>query len=167
MKNYKEYLGIIKTFVLDVDGVLTDGTIQITNKGELLRTMDSKDGFAIKHAIRLGYRFCIISGGVNEGVRLRLRDMGITDIYFGITEKEITLKEFFDDYDIEPATTLYMGDDLPDLRAMQMVALPVCPQDAVPEVKKISLYVSHKTGGHGCVRDIIEQVLKVQGNWKI
>lgn len=166
MKNYKEYLGEIKTFVLDVDGVLTDGTFQITNEGDLLRNMNTKDGFAVKHAIELGYRFCVISGGVNEGVRKRLRDMGITDIYFGIVEKDKALQEFFDDYEIDPATTLYMGDDILDLAAMKMVALPTCPQDAVPEVKQLCLYVSHRNGGQGCVRDIIEQVLKVQGNWK-
>lgn len=166
MKNYKEYLGEIKTFVLDVDGVLTDGTFQITNEGDLLRNMNTKDGFAVKHAIELGYRFCVISGGVNEGVRKRLREMGITDIYFGIVEKDKALQEFFDDYEIDPATTLYMGDDILDLAAMKMVALPTCPQDAVPEVKQLCLYVSHRNGGQGCVRDIIEQVLKVQGNWK-
>ncbi|MDZ4148097.1 MAG: HAD hydrolase family protein [Flavobacteriaceae bacterium] len=166
MKNYKEYLGAIKTFVLDVDGVLTDGSFQITNEGELLRSMNTKDGFAVKHAIDLGYRFCVISGGVNEGVRKRLRDMGITDIYFGIVEKDKALQEFFEDYEIDPTTTLYMGDDILDLAAMKMVALPTCPQDAVPEVKQMSLYVSHRNGGQGCVRDIIEQVLKVQGNWK-
>jgi 3-deoxy-D-manno-octulosonate 8-phosphate phosphatase (KDO 8-P phosphatase) len=166
MKNYKEYLGTIKTFVLDVDGVLTDGTFQITNEGDLLRNMNTKDGFAVKYAIEMGYRFCVISGGVNEGVRKRLRDMGITDIYFGIVEKDKALQEFFEDYEIDPATTLFMGDDILDLAAMKMVALPTCPQDAVPEVKQISLYVSHRNGGQGCVRDIIEQVLKVQGNWK-
>ncbi|MDP2060274.1 MAG: HAD hydrolase family protein, partial [Flavobacteriaceae bacterium] len=121
---------------------------------------------AVKHAIDLGYRFCVISGGVNEGVRKRLRDMGITDIYFGIVEKDKALQEFFEDYEIDPTTTLYMGDDILDLAAMKMVALPTCPQDAVPEVKQMSLYVSHRNGGQGCVRDIIEQVLKVQGNWK-
>ncbi|PJB12023.1 MAG: 3-deoxy-D-manno-octulosonate 8-phosphate phosphatase [Flavobacteriales bacterium CG_4_9_14_3_um_filter_40_17] len=166
MKNYKEYLGIIKTFVLDVDGVLTDGRFQISNDGELLRSMNTKDGFAVKYAIELGYRFCVISGGVNEGVRLRLREMGITDIYFGIVEKDKALQEFFEDYGIDPASTLYMGDDILDMAAMKMVALPACPQDAVPEVKQLSLYVSHRNGGQGCVRDIIEQVLKVQGKWK-
>lgn len=166
MKNYKEYLGTIKTFVLDVDGVLTDGTFQITNEGDLLRNMNTKDGFAVKYAIEMGYRFCVISGGVNEGVRKRLRDMGITDIYFGIVEKGKALQEFFEDYQIDPATALYMGDDIMDIAAMKMVALPACPQDAVPEVKQISLYVSHRNGGEGCVRDIIEQVLKVQGKWK-
>lgn len=166
MKNYKEYLGVIKTFVLDVDGVLTDGTFQITNTGDLLRNMNTKDGFAVKYAIDLGYRFCVISGGVNEGVRKRLREMGITDIYFGVEQKGETLKEFFEDYQIDPATTLYMGDDILDIPALKMVALPTCPQDAVPEVKQVSLYVSHRNGGQGCVRDIVEQVLKVQGNWK-
>ncbi|MDT8415616.1 MAG: HAD-IIIA family hydrolase [Flavobacteriaceae bacterium] len=165
MKNYKEYLNDIRTFVFDVDGVLTDGSFIITTSGELLRSMNTKDGFAIKIAHEKGYRICIISGGNNEGVKHRLRELGITDLYFGSLEKRAALDEFLDINQIEPKTVLYMGDDIPDLEAMQLVALPTCPQDAVPEVKKMALYVSHKKGGKGCVRDVIEQVLRVHGNW--
>ncbi|MCC8359043.1 KdsC family phosphatase [Salinimicrobium sediminilitoris] len=164
-KSYKEFLSQITTFIFDVDGVLTDGSIQISSNGDLLRTMDIKDGYAMKYARDKGYTICIISGGKNEGVRLRLKGLGITDIYLGCPDKVEQMKEFFEVYDINPEEVLYMGDDLPDLYAMKKVGLPCCPQDAAPEIKEISRYVSHKKGGKGCVRDVIEQVLKVQGKW--
>jgi len=164
-KSYKEYLNQITTFVFDVDGVLTDGSLQVSTKGELLRTMNTKDGYAMKMALRAGFTVCIISGGKNEGVRERLRGLGITDIYLGVDDKVEQMDEFFDIYDIKPEQVLYMGDDIPDYYPMKLVGLPCCPQDAVPELKEISLYVSHKNGGDGCVRDVIEQVMKVQGKW--
>lgn len=164
-KSYKEHLNQINTFVFDVDGVLTDGSIQISTNGELLRTMNTKDGYAMKMAQKAGFTVCIISGGKNEGVRKRLKDLGITDIYLGINDKVEQMDEFFDIYQIKPEQVLYMGDDIPDYYPMKLVGLPCCPQDAAPEVKEISLYVSHKKGGEGCVRDVIEQVMKVQGKW--
>lgn len=164
-KNYKEFLSHIKTFVFDVDGVLTDGSIQIGTDGELLRTMNIKDGYAMKHARNQGFTICVISGGKNEGVRHRLKGLGITDIYLGCHDKVEQMEEFFDIYEINPEEVLYMGDDIPDLYPMQKVALPCCPQDAVAEIKEVSRYISHKKGGKGCVRDVIEQVLKVQGKW--
>lgn len=164
-KSYKEYLQHITTFIFDVDGVLTDGTITITTTGEMLRTMHTKDGFAIKAALNAGYKVCIISGGTNEGVRERLKALGVTDIYLGAHQKVEQLDEYMDIYNIKPEQALYMGDDLPDFHVMQMVGLACCPQDAVPEIKAISHYISHKDGGKGCVRDVIEQVLKVQDKW--
>ncbi len=164
-KSYKEYLEHITTFIFDVDGVLTDGTIVLTTDGQMLRNMNIKDGYALKTAVQQGYNVCIISGGTNEGVRVRLKGLGITDIYLGATHKTEQLDEYFDIYNIKPENVLYMGDDIPDIPAMKMVGLPCCPQDATTEVKEISKYVSHKQGGKGCVRDVIEQVLKVQGNW--
>ncbi|MGI0106268.1 KdsC family phosphatase [Salinimicrobium sp. WS361] len=164
-KSYKEFLAQITTFIFDVDGVLTDGSIQISTSGELLRTMNIKDGYAMKYAREKDYTICIISGGNNEGVRSRLKGLGITDIYLGCPDKVEQMEEFFDIYDIKPGEVLYMGDDLPDLYAMQKVGLPCCPQDAAPEIKEASRYISHKKGGKGCVRDVIEQVLKVQGKW--
>lgn len=166
-KNYKEYLADITTFVFDVDGVLTDGSIQIGTNGELLRTMDIKDGYAMKHAIDQGYTVAVISGGKNEGVRHRLRGLGLTDIFLGCEDKVLQLEEFMDLYNISPDQVLYMGDDIPDLYPMQKVAMPTCPQDAVAEIKEISKYISHRKGGSGCVRDVIEQVMKVQGKWLI
>jgi 3-deoxy-D-manno-octulosonate 8-phosphate phosphatase (KDO 8-P phosphatase) len=165
-KSYKEYLNHITTFVFDVDGVLTDGSITVTTSGELLRKMNIKDGFALKTAVENNYNICIISGGSNEGVKLRLEGLGIKDIYLGTHSKVEHLDEFLNKYNIKHENALYMGDDIPDLQVMKMVGLPCCPQDAVAEIKLISKYISHKKGGEGAVRDVIEQVLKVQGKWQ-
>lgn len=164
-KSYKEYLEQITTFIFDVDGVLTDGTVTIMPSGEMIRRMNIKDGYAIKTAIDKGYNVCIISGGSNEGVRTRLKGLGVKDIYLGAHQKIKQYKEYTDIYDIKPDAILYMGDDIPDLPVMQDVILPCCPQDATPEIKAISKYISHKNGGKGAARDVIEQVLKVQGKW--
>lgn len=164
-KSYKEYLEHITTFIFDVDGVLTDGTILLTTTGEMLRTMHTKDGFAMKTAIDAGYNLCIISGGSNEGVRQRLNRLGVTDIYLGTHNKIEQLNEYMAKHGIKHENVLYMGDDIPDYPVMKLIGLPTCPQDAVPEIKGISKYISHKKGGKGCVRDVIEQVLKVQGKW--
>lgn len=164
-KSYKEYLNHITTFVFDVDGVLTDGTVMVNTDGALLRTMSVKDGYALKTAIDKNFNICIISGGSNEGVRKRLEGLGVTEVHLGTHLKTGTLEKYFAQNNIKPENVLYMGDDLPDYHVMNMVGLPCCPQDAVPEIKAISKYVSHKKGGKGCVRDVIEQVLKVQGKW--
>lgn len=164
-QSYKKQLNDITTFVFDVDGVFTDGTVLITSTGELLRKMSIKDGYALKTALRKGYKVCIITGGTNEGVRARLKGLGVTDIYLGADRKEEYLEEYLEIYKIDPKAVLYMGDDLPDIPALQMVALPTCPQNAAPEVKEICRYISPKNGAEGCVRDVIEQVLKVRGDW--
>jgi len=164
-KSYKEIMNDITTFVFDVDGVLTDGSVFVTNEGEMLRTMNIRDGYALKAAVESGFNVCIISGGSNEGVRVRLRNLGITDIHLGTPDKVKTFKEYTDIHDIKPEQVIYMGDDIPDFHVMQLVGLPTCPQDASPEIKKISKYVSHVKGGKGAVRDVIEQVMKVQEKW--
>ncbi|MBL4663643.1 MAG: HAD-IIIA family hydrolase [Flavobacteriaceae bacterium] len=164
-KSYKEYLQHITTFIFDVDGVLTDGTIIVNTEGEMFRTMNIKDGYALKTAVDHQYNVCIISGGTNEGVRKRLQGLGITDIHLGAHHKTEILKEYFSANQIGHDNVLYMGDDIPDLAPMKIVGLPTCPQDAVPEIKAICKYISHKKGGRGAVRDVIEQVLKVQGKW--
>ena len=155
----------ITTFIFDVDGVLTDGSVFVNTNGEMLRTMNIRDGYAMKTAVDNGYNVCIISGGSNEGVRLRLRNLGITDIHLGTPDKVETFDEYIDIYQIDPEQVLYMGDDIPDYHVMKIVGLPTCPQDACPEIKGISKYISHKNGGKGAVRDVIEQVMKVQGKW--
>jgi 3-deoxy-D-manno-octulosonate 8-phosphate phosphatase (KDO 8-P phosphatase) len=164
-KSYKEIMNDVTTFIFDVDGVLTDGSVFISNEGDMHRTMNIKDGYAMKAAVDSGYNVCIISGGSNEGVRVRLRNLGITDIYLGSPNKVETFDEYTDVYSIKPEQVLYMGDDIPDYHVMKLVGLPTCPQDASPEIKGISKYISHKNGGKGAVRDVIEQVMKVQGKW--
>ncbi len=164
-KNYKILMNDITTFIFDVDGVLTDSAVHITSTGEMLRVMNIRDGYAMKAAVESGYNVCIISGGSNEGVRVRLRNLGITDIHLGASDKVVTFKEYIDIYNIKASQVLYMGDDIPDYHVMQLVGLPTCPQDAVAEIKNLSKYVSHKNGGKGAVRDVIEQVMKTQGKW--
>ena len=155
----------ITTFIFDVDGVLTDGSVHITPTGEMLRVMNIRDGFAMKAAVESGYHVCIISGGSNEGVRIRLQNLGIKDIHLACPDKVQNFKEYTALYDLKPEQVLYMGDDIPDYHVMKLVGLPTCPQDASPEIKEISRYISHKNGGRGAVRDVIEQVMKVQGKW--
>lgn len=164
-KSYKEIMNDISTFIFDVDGVLTDGSVFVSTDGEMLRTMNIRDGYAMKTAVENGYNVCIISGGSNEGVRVRLRNLGITDIHLGTPDKVETFDEYVELYEIKPEQVLYMGDDIPDYHVMKLVGLPACPQDACPEIKGISRYISHKEGGKGAVRDVIEQVMKVQGKW--
>ncbi len=164
-KSYKEYLEHITTFIFDVDGVLTDGTVTITSSGDMLRKMNIKDGYALKTAVDKGYNVCIISGGSNEGVRIRLQGLGISNIYLGAHNKIQQLEDYLNSNNIKSENVLYMGDDIPDYPVMKRIGLPCCPQDAVPEIKNISKYVSHKKGGKGAVRDVIEQVLKVQEKW--
>ena len=164
-KSYKEIMPQITTFMFDVDGVLTNGAITITTTGELLRVMNIKDGYALKTAIDQGYNVCIISGGSNEGVRVRLENLGIKDIYLGTHNKIAQFEEYVAVNNLNPENILFMGDDIPDYQVMKKVGLPACPKDAASEIQNISLYVSQKKGGLGCVRDVIEQVLKVQGKW--
>ncbi len=164
-KSYKEYLHKITTFIFDVDGVLTDGSLHITTDGKMHRTMNVKDGYAMKEALNQGYNVSIISGGTDEGVRSRLKALGIEDVALGAHKKMDHLQNYIHTKNINPENILYMGDDIPDYEVMYVVGLPCCPQDAVKEIKEASKYISHKGGGKGCVRDVIEQVLKVQGKW--
>ena len=164
-KSYKTIMNDITTFIFDVDGVLTDSKVFVTTEGEILRTMNIRDGYAMKAAVESGYNVCVISGGSNEGVRLRLRNLGVTDIHLGTPDKVETFKEYIELYNINPEQVLYMGDDIPDYHVMKLVGLPTCPQDATPEIKSISTYISHINGGKGAARDVIEQVMKVQGKW--
>ncbi len=166
-KSYKEIMPQITTFIFDVDGVLTNGTVTIFPNGDLIRQMNIKDGYALKTAVDMGYHVCIISGGTNPAVKLRLQGLGLTDIYLGINDKIEQLNEYLDIYNIQPDQVLYMGDDIPDFPVMKTIGLPTCPKDAVPEIQHISKYISQKKGGNGCVRDVIEQVLKVQDKWGV
>jgi 3-deoxy-D-manno-octulosonate 8-phosphate phosphatase (KDO 8-P phosphatase) len=165
--SYKLKLKNITTFILDVDGVLTDGRLLISESGELLRTMNAKDGYAMKTALNKGYKVCIITGGTNEGVKTRLVGLGIKDVFLNASEKMIQLHDYVATHNLKPEEILYMGDDMPDIPALEYAGLAACPQDAIPEVKEVSDYISHKNGGDSCVRDVIEQVLKVNGDWAV
>jgi 3-deoxy-D-manno-octulosonate 8-phosphate phosphatase (KDO 8-P phosphatase) len=165
MSNFKEDLSKVKAFVFDVDGVFATSKVILHPSGDMMRTMNIKDGYAVFYTIKKGYIICIISGGTSESVRIRFEKLGLTDIYLGSHNKVRDFKDFLSKHDLKPENILYMGDDLPDYEVMQMVGVPTCPSDAVEEIKSISSYISDKAGGEGCVRDVIEQVLRLQGKW--
>ena len=165
MNNFKEELGHVKAFVFDVDGVLSNAKIILHPEHHLMRTMNIKDGFALQYAVRKGYPIGIITGGNSKVVESRFKNLGITDIYLSSKNKQHDLTDFLSRYDLKPENVLYMGDDLPDYFVMKDVGFPTCPSDAVEEIKSVSVYISDKAGGEGCVRDVIEQVLRLQGRW--
>ena len=164
-KNYKALLKDITTLVFDVDGVLTDSSVLVTSDGEMLRKMNTRDGFALKVAVDVGLNVCIISGGSNEGVRKRLEGLGLKNIILGAHDKIKNLKKLMLDLGIDKNEIMYMGDDIPDIPVLKHVGLATCPADAASEVKAVCAYVSPYGGGKGCVRDILEQVLKAKGQW--
>ncbi|MFH0757246.1 MAG: HAD-IIIA family hydrolase [Bacteroidota bacterium] len=165
MTNFKEGLQNIRAFAFDVDGVLSSPLVYLHPNGELMRTMNTKDGYALQHAVKRGYPIAIITGGTTESVDLRFRGLGITDIYLGSGYKPDDFADFICKYDLRPEQVLYMGDDLPDYEVMKQAGVPCCPADAVEEIKSVAHYISPFSGGNGCVRDIIEQVLRLHGRW--
>lgn len=165
MSNFKEELSKVRAFIFDVDGVLSDAKIYLHPEEGLMRSMNIKDGYAIQYAIRKGYPVGIITGGNSRTVEERFRNLGVSDIYLESKKKTENLRDFLSKHELNPEDVLYMGDDLPDYLVMQEVGFPVCPSDAVEEIKSISVYISDKSGGEGCVRDVIEQVLRLQGKW--
>ncbi len=165
MSNFKEKLNNVKAFIFDVDGVFTDGQVYLMPNSEFVRAMNIKDGYAVQHAVKMGYTIGIISGGSSEEVRKRFKNLGVTDIYLKSAHKWDDYEDFRFKYHLEHENILYMGDDVPDAAVMQHVGVPTCPSDAVTEIKEISEYISSAKGGQGCVRDVIEQVLRLQGKW--
>ncbi|MGB0182782.1 MAG: KdsC family phosphatase [Schleiferiaceae bacterium] len=163
--NYKEIFKNITTVVLDVDGVLTNGDIILMPGMQPVRKMNAKDGYAMQLAVRNGIRMAIITGGRSPEVKERLQGLGITDIYLGASSKMESYEDLKMCYDLKDDEILYMGDDLPDYDIMKIVALAAAPQDAAPEIKSVADYVSPIDGGKGCVRDVLEQLLKIQGKW--
>lgn len=155
----------INTFIFDVDGVLTDGSIISFATGEHARNFYIKDGYALEKAVQSGYHIIIISGGFEEGVKKRLTFLGIKDVFLGVKDKVAVFEEFKKDKNINSAQILYMGDDIPDLKMLRLVGLPTCPNDAVGDVKEVCKYVSSFDGGRGAVRDVIEKTMKSQGKW--
>lgn len=165
MSNYKEKLLQVNTLIFDYDGVLTDGTVIITTEGDALRSANVKDGYALQLAVKKNYRIAIISGGYSPSMKMRLESLGIKDIFLGVDKKIDVFRTYLKEHNLASEHVLYMGDDIPDYEIMCEVGVPVCPADAAEEIKKTATYISHQPGGKGCVRDIIEQVLKVQEKW--
>lgn len=155
----------VTAFIFDVDGVLTNGTITITESGDQLRTMHIRDGYALQHAVKKEYQVIVISGGNSLGVIKRLKGLGLKHIYLGVEDKESVLSKISGQLNINLNHTVYMGDDIPDVEVMKLCGAPCCPADAAMEVKVVSKYISPFTGGNGCARDVIEKVLKLNGHW--
>ena len=163
--NFKEMLGKVKAFVFDIDGVLSNSVVNVDDDGNLVRTANVKDGYVLKYALKKGFVVGIISGACNESARRRYELLGIEYIVIRSKRKIIDMEAFLEKYGLEYKDVLYMGDDIPDLEIMYRVGLPCCPNDASSEVKDNSIYISKFNGGSGCVRDIVEQVLRTQGKW--
>lgn len=163
--NSLESLRSVHSFVFDVDGVFTNNHILVLEDGKLLRSMNIRDGYALKKAIGAGYRVAVITGGRSAGVVKRFRALGVEDIYIGRSEKLEAFEELVGLYELDPSGILYMGDDEPDLEVMRRVGVAACPADAIPAVRDYVNYISPLEGGAGCVRDVIEKVLKLNGRW--
>lgn len=165
MSNFKEELRKVEAFAFDVDGVLSNQIMPLHPGGEPMRTVNIKDGYALQLAVKKDYPIAIITGGKTDAVKTRFMNLGITDIYLGSHVKKDDFEDFVYKYGLNSENVLYMGDDLPDYEVMKMVGFPTCPADAVTEIKQISKYISNLNGGEGCVRDIIEQVLRLHNKW--
>ncbi len=155
----------VKAFVFDVDGVLTDHSIFVFENGKIVRKLNDKDLIALRKAIDHKYKVAIISGGSLNGLAAIFKEIGITDIYEKTRDKKAAYDEFKTIYEIDNEQVLYMGDDLPDYPVMRIVGLPVCPKNAAPEIRAITQYMSPLGGGEGCVRDVIEKVLRLKKVW--
>ncbi|MDH4471847.1 MAG: 3-deoxy-D-manno-octulosonate 8-phosphate phosphatase [Fluviicola sp.] len=164
MISYKERLSAITTFLFDVDGVLTTGEVMLMN-GSVIRTLNSKDGYAIQYAVKKGYRVLIITGGNSQDVKDRLEGLGAQKVVLRSSDKLVVYEQLKQEFDFTDVQALYMGDDIPDIPVMRLVGVSTCPQDAAVEVKAMCHYQSPLNGGKACVRDVIEQVMRLQGKW--
>ncbi len=165
MTNFKEELRGVKAFVFDIDGVLSTQTIALSVWGIPLRTVNLRDGYAIQLAVKKGYHVGVISGANSKEYIKRLKTLGVNDIFLNSRTKKESMMELAARWKIDLKSILYMGDDIPDFEVMKMVGLPSCPADADSEIKQIAVYISDKKGGEGCVRDVIEQALRLHKNW--
>ena len=163
--NYKAKLHEIKAFVFDYDGVISDGNIWSANDTIIVRSGNVKDGYAMQYALRKGYLIAILSGGSGDSIRSRMKMLGVEDVYLGSHRKKEIFEDFLKDKQLLPEQVLYVGDDIPDYDVMRLAGVSACPADAAEEIKAVADYISHKNGGCGCVRDVIEQLLRLQGQW--
>ncbi len=164
--NVLECFKPIKLIAMDVDGVLTNGSLLLLNDGQMARSMNIKDGYAIQLAIKKGYHVLVISGAVDEAVRMRLNKLGVTNVHLGIVDKATLLQENINQLKLDGTQVLFIGDDMPDYDAMKLAGLSCCPADAVSDIRNIVHYISPFKGGEGCVRDVIEKVLKLNHDWE-
>ncbi|MBC7566782.1 MAG: HAD hydrolase family protein [Pedobacter sp.] len=160
-----EELKGVNTFIFDVDGVLTDGSILASDSGEFLRSFNIKDGYALQLAVKRGYLVCVISGGKGSAMQKRFEALSLQEIFLNVSDKVKVYETLLAKYNLNSKKVLYMGDDVPDLKIMAMVGIPTCPADAVADVKAISTYISPFDGGKTAVRDIIEKVMRIQQTW--
>ena len=163
--NLLQRLKQINCFVFDVDGVLTDGSLLVMPNGIMVRKMNIKDGYALQLAIKMGYRVLIISGGNSLEVKDRLLKLGVTEIWMQVTDKQSLLADYLTENNIPVEAVAYMGDDIPDYEVMQLVGMPCCPADAATDIIAIAQFIASKNGGEGCARELIEKVMKLNGNW--
>ena len=166
-RNFKEIIADVEALIFDVDGVMTDGKIIPIEGGDFIRCYYAKDGYALAYAVKHGCNVCVISGGFGANLESRMRRLGIEHYYLGCMDKIAALADFAAKTGVNLKNAIYMGDDIPDLECMQQVGVPVAPAYACSEVLDAALYVSEYNGGAGAVRDIIEQVLRVQGKWAL
>lgn len=166
-QNSLDILAKAKAFILDIDGVLTDGTLFVLQDGLMARRMNIKDGYALQLAVKNGYEVIIISGGNSPEVKHRLEKLGVAEVHMQVEDKKAFLQQLIHQKNIPLEDVIFMGDDMPDLEVMRSVGIPCCPADAVQEIKAISIYISPFKGGEGCVRDVIEKVLKLQQQWPV
>lgn len=162
---FLDKLKSVQAFIFDMDGVLTDGSLTLMPGGAMARRMNVKDGYALQLAIKKGYLIAIISGSDSEEAVVRFNKLGITDVWMKAKDKIVSTQSFLKKNNLSWNNVLYMGDDIPDLEVMKKVGISCCPADAVQEIKNVSAFISHINGGMGCVRDIIEKVLKLRGDW--
>ncbi|MBN1596914.1 MAG: HAD hydrolase family protein [Bacteroidales bacterium] len=167
MSNFKKLLNQVRAFAFDVDGVFTDGQVYLQAGQEFVRAVNIKDGYAVQHCIKMGFPIAVISGGRSDEVVKRFQKLGVTDIYMGSSNKWDSYENFRYKYRLEHKEILYMGDDIPDYHIMKQTGVPTCPADAVIEIKEVAVYISDKNGGQGCVRDVIEQVLRLKDKWMV
>jgi 3-deoxy-D-manno-octulosonate 8-phosphate phosphatase (KDO 8-P phosphatase) len=165
MANFKEKLVKVKAFIFDIDGVLSLQTINMNSFGVPLRTVNFRDGYAIQLAVKNGYYIGIISGSNSKEYQKRLKLLGVKDIYLNSQSKLDHFNAFLKKYSLDKSEVLFMGDDIPDYQVMREAGVAVCPSDADSEIKQVACYISDKKGGEGCVRDVIEQVLRLNDRW--
>ena len=165
--NIQDRFSKISTFIFDMDGVLTDGTVLLLDSGVQARRMSIRDGYALQLAVKKGYRVVVISGGTSDAVKERLDKLGVKDCFLKVDDKKGKLSEYVAEHGLKWEEILFMGDDIPDHASMQLTGLPCCPADAASEIKQCSHYISPIAGGKGCARDVIEKVLKLNGHWNL